>query len=349
MLGLADRSRVLDLIDKIIAGDHKAALNEAHRAAGAGRRCARPDQGPDGRRRRSLARPGAEAMLMPSPARRTGRSGRRRWPTPVARAVLAHVAAAAAGLRGLRPRARSAGCSADGGAAAWPRPPACRRRKMRRRCLRAGPLCRRPKSQPEPARARRCARRSAAELAPPRRRSPRPRVASTTIIDGPRLSSLREIVAELEAQRRDRPALRDRALRPPRRNRLRPFPLHRRARRAVRPVAAHQALAGDDHAASNGKSHQSDDGAAESMAETRDRKDVEKLATPPRPIPRIAEALRRFPARRCCAWTSREAADELDEAGRSGANVIHVDFAPRDTRANDRDVRPRRAGSEDDD
>ncbi len=48
MLGLADRSRVLDLLDKAIAADHRAALEEATSLLDAGADAPRADQGPDG-------------------------------------------------------------------------------------------------------------------------------------------------------------------------------------------------------------------------------------------------------------------------------------------------------------
>ena len=79
MLGLADRSRVLDLMDRIIAADHKAALNEASGAAGSGRGCAGADQGPDGCRGRGQPRAGAEGRLRLRRPARMGASGPWRW------------------------------------------------------------------------------------------------------------------------------------------------------------------------------------------------------------------------------------------------------------------------------
>jgi DNA polymerase-3 subunit gamma/tau len=63
MLGLADRSRVLDLMDRIVAGDHKLALEEAMNLLEQGADAPGPDQGPDGCRRRNLPRAGAEGSL----------------------------------------------------------------------------------------------------------------------------------------------------------------------------------------------------------------------------------------------------------------------------------------------
>jgi DNA polymerase-3 subunit gamma/tau len=73
---------------------------------------------------------------------------------------------------------------------------------------------------------------------------------------------------------------------------------------------------------------QSGDGAAETISETRKRKYREKIKSI-EALPRIAEALRVFPGAQVLRVEEAHPQDELDETP-AGANVIHVDFAPRD-------------------
>jgi DNA polymerase-3 subunit gamma/tau len=73
---------------------------------------------------------------------------------------------------------------------------------------------------------------------------------------------------------------------------------------------------------------QSGDGAAETTSETRKRKFREKLKAA-EAHPRIAEALRVFPGAQVVRVEEAQPQDELDETA-PGANVIHVDFSSRD-------------------
>jgi len=70
---------------------------------------------------------------------------------------------------------------------------------------------------------------------------------------------------------------------------------------------------------------QSGDGAAESTAERRQRRGREKLAAA-EAHPRIAEALKVFPGAKVLRVDDPQAQEELDDAPAS-ANVIHVDFS----------------------
>jgi DNA polymerase-3 subunit gamma/tau len=73
---------------------------------------------------------------------------------------------------------------------------------------------------------------------------------------------------------------------------------------------------------------QSNDGAAESPAETRARRHKEKLKAA-EGLPRVAEALKVFKGARVLKIEEPEAEEDLDEAP-ARDNVIHVDFAPRE-------------------
>jgi DNA polymerase-3 subunit gamma/tau len=70
---------------------------------------------------------------------------------------------------------------------------------------------------------------------------------------------------------------------------------------------------------------QSNDGAAESTSERRTRRGRERLKAA-EAHPRIAEALKAFPGARVLRVEDPQAQDELDDVAAS-ANVIHVDFA----------------------
>jgi DNA polymerase-3 subunit gamma/tau len=73
---------------------------------------------------------------------------------------------------------------------------------------------------------------------------------------------------------------------------------------------------------------QANDGAAESTSETRKRRGREKLRAA-EAHPRIAEALKVFPGARVLRVEEPEAQEELDQAPAT-ANVIHVDFSTRE-------------------
>jgi DNA polymerase-3 subunit gamma/tau len=77
---------------------------------------------------------------------------------------------------------------------------------------------------------------------------------------------------------------------------------------------------------------QANDGGAESVKELRTRKGVEKMRAI-EAIPRVAEALRVFPGARVLRVDDADPADDLEDFPSNapqGANVIHVDFSYRD-------------------
>jgi hypothetical protein len=160
---------------------------------------------------------------------------------------------------------------------------------------------------------------------------------------GLRLSSLREIIAELEAQRA--------------------IDLKYDIERYVRPAeidfghfrytAAPRTPSDLSYRIKTWLEHntgvewevlQSNDGAAESTSEVRQRRGREKLKAA-EAHPRIAEALKVFPGARVLRVDEPEAQEELDELA-AKANVIHVDFSSRE-RAED--AHPEPEEREDDD
>jgi DNA polymerase-3 subunit gamma/tau len=74
---------------------------------------------------------------------------------------------------------------------------------------------------------------------------------------------------------------------------------------------------------------QSDDGVAESTSERRKRRGNEKLQAAAA-HPRVAEALRLFPGAKVLRVEDPEEADELEDIPAAAANVIHVDFGYRE-------------------
>ena len=234
MLGLADRSRVLDLMDRVIAADHKAALNET---------AALLEQGADApvlikdlmdvvvEISRAQALKDAYAFSGPQEwAKRTKAMGELMSPAQSARMWRLL-------LQGFEDCARA------------PDPPTAAQMVVLRltavtslpspedaaRMLAAGGAAvPSPKSQPEAPRAPERAERAVSNCAASARRSRRSRAAVVPARDRGRARCAARDCAEI----------RDRALRAPRRNRLRPFPLHRCAQRTTQPVPAHQGLAG---------------------------------------------------------------------------------------------------------
>jgi len=317
MLGLADRSRVLDLMEKIIVGDHSAALNEATALLDQGadapvllkdlmdavvevsRAQALKDAyvfaGPADWARRTKAM--AEQLSQAQSARMwrlllQGFEDCARAPDPPAAAqmVVLRLAAAAS-----LPSPEDAMKMLAGGAAVPP-----------------------PKSPPEREPTREPADAPSAAAAPSHDDGPH---------EGIRLSSLREIIAELEARRE--------------------ISLKYEIERFVRPAEidfGHFRYSAAPSAPNNLSQKikdwleavsgvewevlQSTDGAAESTQEKRKRRGREKLQAA-EAHPRIAEALRVFPGARVLRVEEPEEQDDLDDAPAS-PNVIHVDFGHRE-------------------
>ncbi len=329
MLGLADRSRVLDLIDKAIAGDHRAALEEATSLL---------EQGADAPvlikdmldaiTEVSRAKALGEAYVYAGPAewaRRTQAMAQRLSPAQASRMWKLL-------LQGFEDCARAPDPPAAAEmvvlrlAAAAALPPPEDAGKLRGAVhdgAGARPDSHRTASHPSPAEQR--AKRS----------QPAPPVAIAVGHDiqhdepaGKRLSSLREIVAELDAQRRI-------DLRYEIEQYVRPAEIgygHFRYTAAPgAPVDLSQKIRTwlEQTSGVEWEVAQSTDGAPESTAESRARKEKERFASAAA-HPRVAEALRAFPGAKVLRIDEPGALDDLDEAA-SASNVIHVDFAPRDT------------------
>ncbi|OYX48159.1 MAG: DNA polymerase III subunit gamma/tau [Alphaproteobacteria bacterium 32-64-14] len=341
MLGLADRSRVLDLMDRIISGDHKAALEEATSLL---------EQGADApvlikdlmdvvvEISRAQALKEAYAFAGPPDwAKRTQAMGEqmspalsaRMWrmllqgfedcarapdPPAAAEMVVLRLAAAAS-----LPSPEDAARMLAGGAAV----PSPKEKEA-------------PKSRPEP-------RAESAPEPTPQARQPAQSsgspstartlpVASAPIPDetphhGVKLSSLRQIVAELDARRE--------------------ISLKYEIERYVRPAEiswGHFNYTAAPGAPNNLSQRikdwleevsgvewevlQSNDGGPESVQERRRRVGDEKLSSAAA-LPKIAEALRLFPGSRVLRVDDAEQPDDLDE-GLAAPNVIHVDFGHRE-------------------
>jgi DNA polymerase-3 subunit gamma/tau len=346
MLGLADRSRVLDLMDRIIAADHKAALNEAS---------ALLEQGADAPVlikdlmdvvvEISRAQALKDAYVFAGPqewAKRTKAMGELVSPAQSARMWRML-------LQGFEDCARA------------PDPPTAAQMVVLRltavtslpspedaaRLLAAGAAVPSPKSQPEAPRAP--ARVEPMRVEPGRMETGRveagrvetgravtpsalaPQAHEEEHGDIVRLSSLREIVAELDARRE--------------------IELKYDIERFVRPAEidfGHFRYTAAPNAPHNLSQRikdwledvtrvewdvlQSNDGGAESVKELRTRKGVEKMRAI-EAIPRVAEALRVFPGARVLRVDDADAADDLEDFPSNapqGANVIHVDFSYRD-------------------
>jgi DNA polymerase III subunit gamma/tau len=315
MLGLADRSRIFDLLETIIAADHKAALTEAQALLEAGAdapvlikdlmdavveisraQALKDDYAAAGpadwvKRTRAMAE-----KLSPAQSARMWRlllqgfedCARAPDPPAAAQMVVLRLAAAAA----LPPPEDAMKLLAAGGAVSS------------------------PKSQPEPSRA------------PARADAP---TASQDHHDephhGPRLSSLREILAELDAQRAiDLKFDIERYVRPAEID----FGHFRYTAAPKTPNDLSYRIKTwlEETTGVEWEVLQSNDGAAESTAEVRTRRGRERLKAA-ESLPRIAEALKVFPGARVLKVEDPDAQEELDEAP-LGANVIHVDFSPRD-------------------
>ena len=325
MLGLADRSRVLDLMDRILAADHKTALNEAS---------ALLEQGADApvlikdlmdvvvEISRAQALKDAYAFSGPQDwAKRTKTMADQLSPAQSARMWRLL-------LQGFEDCARA------------PDPPSAAQMVVLRlaaamslpspedaaRMIAGGAAVPGPKPPPEPTRA-----------PAPRHETPTTSVLAVSTAVAPeedhadvvRLSSLREIVAELDARRE--------------------ISLKYEIERFVRPAEidfGHFRYTAAPNAPNNLSQRikdwledvtgvewevlQSNDGAAESVKERRSRKAVEKLRSA-EAHPVIAEALRVFPGARVLRVDEAETADEGDDFPAAGpANVIHVDFGYRE-------------------
>ena len=338
MLGLADRSRVLDLMDRIISGDHKAALQEATSLL---------EQGADApvlikdlmdvvvEISRAQALKDAYAFAGPPDwAKRTQEMGAQMSPALSARMWRML-------LQGFEDCARA------------PDPPAAAEMVVLRlaaaaslpspedaaRMLAGGAAVSPPKSRPEH---RADARADSAPEPTPQARQPSSGsgpsaarslpIASTPIPDdtphhGVKLSTLREIVHELDARRE--------------------IALKYEIERYVRPAEIswghfnYTAAPGapnnlsqrikdwlEDVSGVEWEVLQSNDGGPESVQERRRRLGDEKLAAAAA-MPKVAEALRVFPGSRVLRIDNADQPDDLDEA-LSAPNVIHVDFGHRE-------------------
>jgi len=331
MLGLADRSRVLDLMDRIIAADHKAALNEAS---------ALLEQGADAPVlikdlmdvvvEVSRAQALQEAYVFAGPpewAKRTKAMGELVSPAQSARMWRML-------LQGFEDCARA------------PDPPTAAQMVVLRltavtslpspedaaRLLAAGAAVPGPKSQPEapraPARVE-TVRVETGRVETPSALAPQPHEEDHG--DSVRLSSLREIVAELDARR-------EIALKYDIERFVRPAEIDfGHFRYTAAPNAPHNLSQRikdwlEDVTRVEWDVLQSNDGGAESVKELRTRKGFEKMRAI-EAIPRVAEALRVFPGARVLRVDDADAADDLEDFPSNapqGANVIHVDFSYRD-------------------
>jgi DNA polymerase III subunit gamma/tau len=332
MLGLADRSRVLDLLDKIVSADHRGALTEAAAllAAGADASVLIKDL-MDAVVEVSHAQALKEAYVFAGPAdwgkRTVEMAGKispaqsaRMWkmllqgfedcarapdPPAAAQMVVLRLAAAAA----LPPPEEAARMIASGGASASAG------------SVGSGGTARPGGRDPAPA---------SRGHDGPTMLAVRHEVHHDLHEDehpGVRMSSLREIVVELDAQRQ--------------------IDLRYEIERYVRPAEIdfghfrYTAAPGAPHdlsakikswlEATSGVEWevlQSDDGAAESTVEKRVRKAREKLDNAAA-HPRIAEALKAFPGAKVLRVDGDDTPDDDDEPPPS-SNVIHVDFAARE-------------------
>jgi len=323
MLGLADRSRVLDLMDRIIAADHKAALDEASGLL---------DQGADAP---VLIKDLMDVVVEVSRAQALKEAYAYSGPAEWARrtqAMAAQLSPAQSArmwrmlLQGFEDCARA------------PDPPAAAQMVVLRLCavaslpspedaarmIAGGAAVPGPKSQPEPPRApERAPATVPSALAPP------PPADDPDDDHGEivRLSSLREIVAELEARRE--------------------IALKYEIERFVRPGEidfGHFSYAAAPNAPANLSQRikdwlegvtgvewsveQSGGAASESVKERRTRRADEKLASAAA-HPRIAEALRLFPGARVLRVEEAAPADDLEDFP-AAPNVIHVDFGYRE-------------------
>ncbi len=326
MLGLADRSRVLDLMDRIVAADHKAALNET---------AALLEQGADApvlikdlmdvvvEISRAQALKDAYVFSGPSDwAKRTKAMGELLSPAQSARMWRLL-------LQGFEDCARA------------PDPPSAAQMVVLRltavtslpspedaaRMLAAGAAVPSPKSEPE-------APRAPERIEIPRTKTPSaiaPQTHEEEHGEVVRLSSLREIVAELDARR-------EISLKYEIERFVRPAEIDfGHFRYTAAPNAPHNLSQRikdwlEDVTSVEWEVLQSNDGGAESVKELRTRKGIEKMRAI-EAIPRVAEALRVFPGARVLRVDDADAAEDMEdfpENAPQGANVIHVDFSYRD-------------------
>jgi len=327
MLGLADRSRVLDLLDRIIAADHKAALNEAASLL---------DQGADAP---VLIKDLMDVVVEVSRAQALKDaytySGPAEWgKRTIAMASQLSPAQSARMwrllLQGFEDCARA------------PDPPSAAQMVVLRlaavaslpspedaaRMLAGGAAVPSPKSQPEPLRAPERADAGAAisaqPIAPPMDHPPGYADDHGDVV---RLSSLREIVAELDLRREI--ALKyeiERFVRPAEID----FGHFRYTAAPNAPANLSQRIKDwlEDVTGVEWEVLQSNDGAAESVKERRTRRGAEKLQAAAS-IPRIAEALSLFPGAQVLRVEDGDEADDLDDLDPQH-NVIHVDFGLRE-------------------
>ena len=144
---------------------------------------------------------------------------------------------------------------------------------------------------------------------------------------GPRLSSLRQIIAELEAQRAiDLKYDIERYVRPAEVD----FGHFRYTAAPKTPNDLSFRIKSwlEETTGVEWEVLQSDDGAGESTSETRTRRRTERIKAA-EAHPRIAEALKVFPGARVLKVEELESSEELDDAP-AKANVIHVDFSARE-------------------
>ncbi len=328
MLGLADRSRVLDLMDRIIGADHKAALNETS---------ALLEQGADAPVlikdlmdvvvEISRAQALKDAYVFAGPqewAKRTRAMGERLSPAQSARMWRLL-------LQGFEDCARA------------PDPPSASQMVVLRltavtslpspedaaRMLAAGAAVPGPKSQPEAPRTPVQGETVRAEKPPAAAiQAAPPEEDHGEVL---RLSSLREIVAELDARR-------EISLKYEIERFVRPAEIDfGHFRYTAAPNAPHNLSQRikdwlEDVTSVEWEVLQSNDGGAESVKELRTRKGVEKMRAI-EAIPRVAEALRVFPGARVLRVDDADAAEDMEDfpsGAPQGANVIHVDFTYRD-------------------
>ncbi len=317
MLGLADRSRVLDLMEKIIGGDHKAALNEA---------TALLDQGADAP---VLLKDLMDAVVEVSRAQALKDTYVFAGPQDWARrttAMAEQLSQAQSArmwrllLQGFEDCARA------------PDPPAAAQMVVLRLAAAA--------SLPSPEDAMKLLAGGAAVPAPKsppeRGREPARAEEPTAVAAAPhhddhhdvvRMSSLREIIAELEARREISLKYEiERFVRPAEID----FGHFRYTAAPNAPPNLSQKIK-DWLEATSGvewEVQQSNDGAAESTSERRKRRGHEKLQAAAA-HPRVAEALRLFPGAKVLRVEEPEEQDDMDDAP-AAANVIHVDFGLRE-------------------
>lgn len=317
MLGLADRSRVLDLMEKILAADHTAALEETR---------ALLEQGADAP---VLLKDMMDAVVEISRAQALGDAytfaGPEDWMRRTRR-MAQNVSQAQAAriwrllLQGFEDCARA------------PDPPAAAEMVVLRlaaaaglpspedamKMLAGGAAVSPPKPHPE-----RAGRPAPAEGPVSSAASPAQQEAGDIL----RMSSLREIIFELEARREISLKYEiERFVRPSEVS----FGHFRYTAAPNAPPNLSQKIK-DWLEATSGvewKVEQSGDGAGESTSERRTRRRVEKLQAAAA-LPRVAEALRVFPGARVLRVDEPDAQEDMEDVP-AGDNIIHVDFGLRE-------------------